>query len=38
MSNESEEKINITWARCGLASLVGATPCPCSESSGGIDW
>ena len=24
---------NITWARCGIASLVGATHCPCSEPS-----
>ena len=32
------EKIsNITWARCGVASLVGATHCPCSKPSGGID-
>ena len=33
VSNESEEKIYITWARCGSASLVGATHCPCSEPS-----
>ena len=25
---------DITWARCGVASLVGATFCPCSELSG----
>ena len=25
--------LNITWARCGIASLVGATHCPCSEPS-----
>ena len=25
---------NITWAKCGIASLVGATLCPCSEPSG----
>ena len=34
MSNEFGDKFDITWARCGIASLVGATHCPCSESSG----
>ena len=29
----SGDKIYITWARCGVASLVGATHCPCSEPS-----
>ena len=24
---------NITWARCGITSLVGATHCPCFEPS-----
>ena len=24
---------NITWDRCGIASLMGATHCPCSEPS-----
>ena len=27
-------KSNITWAKCGIASLVGATHCPCFEPSG----
>ena len=25
---------NITWARCGVASLLGTAPCPFFESSG----
>ena len=34
MSNEFGERSNITWARCDVVSLMGATLCPCSESSG----
>ena len=38
MSNESIDKIYIIWARFGITSLVGATLCPFSKPSGGIDW
>ena len=34
VSNEFGDKIYITWARCGVANLVGATHCSCSELSG----
>ena len=34
MSNKSGDKIYITWARGGIASLVGATHYPCFELSG----
>ena len=30
----SGTRSNITWVSCGVASLVGATLCPCFEQSG----
>ena len=36
VSNESEDNIYITWAKCGIASLVGATHCSCFKWKCGV--